>query len=215
MFSATLRSPTQALRSGSSGRLRTLEARGSRSRVGRVGLADHAHRAGDARPLADERLDQLALAVARDAGDAEDLAARAPPGSGRAPRARRGRPSRRRPATCERDRRRRIGRARARPRGLRRRLRGRACVAARRSSPAPARPASSSATAAPCTLAAAAQHRHLVGIGHHLAELVRDHQHRALAALRDRRARRPSTSSASCGVSTEVGSSRISRRGFR
>jgi hypothetical protein len=35
-------------------------------------------------------------------------------------------------------------------------------------------------------LAAAPQHRHFVGVRHHLAELVRDHQHRALAALRDR-----------------------------
>ena len=56
---------------------------------------------------------------------------------------------------------------------------------------------------------AAAQHRHLVGEAHHLAELVGDHQDAQLAARRVMSRSRPSTSSASCGVSTEVGSSRI------
>ena len=82
--------------------------------------------------------------------------------------------------------------------------------------------------------APAPQHRHLVGEGHHLAELVRDHQDRvesrgsAERTLRGRVGepsegaplvvsspsvaiwrKRPSTSSASAGVSTLVGSSRI------
>ena len=57
--------------------------------------------------------------------------------------------------------------------------------------------------------------RHVVGIGHHLAELVRDDEHGALARCARTSRTWPSTSSASCGVSTEVGSSRISRRGFR
>jgi hypothetical protein len=42
--------------------------------AGAVRLARHLHAAAGARPLADQRLDQLALAVAADAGHAQDLA---------------------------------------------------------------------------------------------------------------------------------------------
>ena len=61
---------------------------------------------------------------------------------------------------------------------------------------------------------AAAQHRHLVGERHHFAEFVGDHQDGEVAVAHHVRSI-PSTSSASSGVSTEVGSSRISRRRFR
>ena len=47
---------------------------------------------------------------------------------------------------------------------------------------------------------------------HHLAELVRDHQHGDRARARHAPSACPSTSSASAGVSTEVGSSRIMKR---
>ena len=62
--------------------------------------------------------------------------------------------------------------------------------------------------------AAPAQHADVVGIGRDLAELVRDQHDAAGAGVRARRAA-PSTSSASWGVSTEVGSSRINSRGRR
>ena len=59
--------------------------------------------------------------------------------------------------------------------------------------------------------AAAAQHRHTVAEAQDFAKFVRDHDDSDLLAVRHAR-RRPSISSASSGVSTDVGSSRISRR---
>ena len=145
-------SPTQALRSGSSGRLRTLQAPVLRARG-----ADRARPPRGpcrrARALADQRLDQLALAVARDAGDADDLAAHARSGSGRAPPACRGRPAHAGRSTCQRAS---LAPARRRRRAATRRRRGAAaspiiaCGQSRR--------ARSSATAPLAHQRAAAQH---------------------------------------------------------
>jgi hypothetical protein len=68
---------------------------------------------------------------------------------------------------------------------------------------------------APTGEPAAAQDRQGIAEGRHLAELVGDHQHRQLAALVSCSRSSPSISSASCGVSTEVGSSRIRKRWSR
>ena len=73
MFSATDISGTQALRSGSSGRQRTM----LRAHVGparAVRLATHVDEPGARQPLARQHLDQLLLAVARNPGDPHDLA---------------------------------------------------------------------------------------------------------------------------------------------
>ena len=71
-----------------------------------------------------------------------------------------------------------------------------------------------SATSTVATVSPAAKHRHAVGDRHHLVELVRDEDHGL--------ARRPpstrsvsNSSSASCGVSTAVGSSMIRIRASR
>ena len=74
MFSATLMPGTQALRSGSSGRQRTLLGADLGPACPVVAAVD-VDLAGVRRALAGQHLDQLFLAVAGDAGDADDLAA--------------------------------------------------------------------------------------------------------------------------------------------
>ena len=65
---------TQALRSGSSGRQRHVVAQHLRARRADRARRSTVDRAGGARALAGQNLDQLALAVAGNAGDADDLA---------------------------------------------------------------------------------------------------------------------------------------------
>ena len=152
--------------------------------------------------LPGQHLDQLALAVARDAGDADDLAGR----DGRA-------------------------RHRAAPAGRHRRAHsnGRCRAAARRHRPVRAGDLVSSW--APIIIpaiasgvrsqtrptpgeTAAPQHGDLVGERHHLAKLVGNHQHGEVAAPHHL-AQHAQDFVGLAGVSTEVGSSRMRKRRCR
>ena len=151
-----------------------------------------------ARRMPAMRLDQLGLPVAVDAGDADDLARAHVAARGRARRRGRGRRARAGPATCEH---RVLGRGR------------------RRARPAAAPRGPTISSARPCFVAplavdrrdllAAPQHGDAVGDRQHLVELVRDDDDRGAARPAARAAPRRARC-ASCGVSTAVGSSRIS-----